>query len=74
MVMKKYKNLTDKIPFISNINPHVLQFEYLFRSFDEKTYEFIKSQCFVHKLSYKFNLNRDLSNTFYEEIIKNKNY
>lgn len=70
IAMEKYPKYYENTFFVSNINPHVLLFEYLFKSFDEKIFENLKKTCFVHKLSYKFNLeNVDYKGTFYEKIV-----
>ena len=70
IVMEKYPRYTENTFFVSNINPHVLLFEYLFRPFDKHILENLKQTCFVHKLSYKFDLtDKNISGTFYEKII-----
>lgn len=40
-------------PYICNMNPHVLQFS-LHHIYNEKKYNNIMDQCFIHKLTYKF--------------------
>lgn len=70
MAMEKYPKYYKNMFFVSNINPHVLLFEHLFKPFDETTFENLKKTCFVHKLSYKFDLkNVDINGTFYDEIV-----
>lgn len=71
MVFKNYPELVQKIPFVSNINPHVLQFKYLFNNIKNVDKEFIKQTCFIHKLSYKFDSNLTTKeNTVYQSILK----
>ena len=73
MAMEKFSNLIENMPFVSNINPHVMQFKYLFKPYDEETANFIKSTCFAHKLSYKFDKELiNLSETHYRAIIERK--
>ena len=43
------------VPFISNLNPHLLLFSFS-KPFQNVEYENILSQCFVHKCTYKFDL------------------
>lgn len=73
MAMEKYPKYIENMFFVSNINPHVLLFEYLFKPFDEKIFENLKKTCFIHKLSYKFDLEKiNTSGTFYEKITTKK--
>lgn len=69
MCMRTYRDLLYNAPFNSNLNPHTLQFVYLFNQYDAKIYQYLQELCFVHKLTYKFNLQRDLTGTFYEKLI-----
>lgn len=72
MAMRKYNNLIADMPFVSNINPHVLLFKYLFEPYSEKTADFIKQTCFAHKLSYKFGEQVKLEGTNYKAIVERK--
>lgn len=50
---KQYQNIWNAKPYICNMNPHILQFSFAEEFLQEK-YDFILSQSFVHKLTYKF--------------------
>lgn len=50
---KMYKDMWNAKPYICNMNPHILQFSFA-EEFDQEKYDFITKQCFVHKLTYKF--------------------
>lgn len=41
------------MPYICNMNPHVFQFNFK-KSYDKDSYDFLLTQCFVHKLTYKY--------------------
>lgn len=73
MTMEKNAYLIKDMPFITNINPHVLQLKYLFKPLKKEDVKFIKDTCFVHKLSYKFE--KELINaedTNYKAILERK--
>jgi len=73
MAIEKYSNLMKNVPFVSNINPHVLQFKYLFDKYDLRVSQFIKDTCFVHKLSYKFEKElTEIEGTNYKAILERK--
>lgn len=42
------------MPYICNMNPHVLQFS-LGKKYEHESFSHILSSCFVHKLTYKYN-------------------
>lgn len=50
---KTCATILSNTPYVCNMNPHVMQFsfseKYTYSSFEQK-----KSQCFIHKLSYKY--------------------
>lgn len=48
------KSVWDDVPFISNMNPHLFMYS-ASKKYNKKQYEYIMSQCFIHKCSYKFN-------------------
>lgn len=50
---KQYQDIWKTKPYICNMNPHVLQFSFA-EEFQQEKYDFILSQSFVHKLTYKF--------------------
>lgn len=41
------------MPYICNMNPHVMQFSF-HKPYTQQAFDAIKSQCFIHKLTYKF--------------------
>lgn len=43
----------ERIPYVCNMNPHVLQFLWA-KEYDEATFRHILSQCFIHKLTYRY--------------------
>lgn len=70
MAMEKYPKYIENAFYVSNINPHVLLFEYLFKPYSKDVLNNLKQTCFVHKLSYKFDLeNVNTKGTFYDEIV-----
>lgn len=50
---KQCKELWQNMPYVCNMNPHVLLFSFS-RKYTPEYYQFIKDSCFIHKLSYKF--------------------
>lgn len=50
---KKCKELWQSMPYVCNMNPHVLLFSFSCK-YTPEYYQFIKDSCFIHKLSYKF--------------------
>lgn len=66
----KFKDEWERIPFFSDIPPHILQRE-LFMPFSKERFEQIKRMSDIHKLTYKFPANADFEskNTFYKEIL-----
>jgi hypothetical protein len=65
----KMKRLWKSIPYFSNSNPHVLQFE-LFDEYNEKRYQEICRFSPLHKLTYKFPMPavRQGQVTFYDQL------
>lgn len=47
------KAIFESMPYVCNMNPHVLQKSFS-KTFDAEGYDFILQQCFIHKLTYKF--------------------
>lgn len=70
MATKKYRDLWDKVPTFSNVNPHILQFE-LLNQYNEERYNQIKQISFVHKLNKC--IIGEKKNTFYDYIVRGKN-
>lgn len=71
IIIENNEELVNDMPFVSNINPHVLQFKYLFNSPNDSERELIKQFSAFHKLSYKFD--KELTckeNTNYQLILK----
>lgn len=60
------------VPYIHNVDAHMLQFE-LFDEFNEERFREICKKSFVHKLTYKFKDQNATTkqNTFYSHIINN---
>lgn len=50
---KECKKIWSNMPYVCNMNPHVLLFSFS-RKYTPEYYQFIKDSCFIHKLSYKF--------------------
>ena len=70
LVMKENNSLIESMPFISTINPHTLQFKYLFKRPDDEDIKHIKNLSVFHKLSYKFDKKQtEKENTNYQLII-----
>ena len=47
------KKQWESMPYICNMNPHVMQFSFA-KPYSRDSFESIKSQCFIHKLTYKY--------------------
>ena len=47
------KKVWNSMPYICNMNPHVMQFSF-HKPYTKSSFESIVAQCFVHKLTYKF--------------------
>jgi hypothetical protein len=60
----------EKVPFFSNVPPHVLQLE-LFKNYNEERFEQIKRMSSIHKLTFyggeEFDTKKN--NTFYDVLI-----
>lgn len=69
MVIEKYPDEWAKVPFISNIPPHLMQDE-LLKEFDEERFEILKKMSSFHKLSQKIDFSQAPSNSLYDKIIK----
>lgn len=50
---KNCNKIWNDMPFISNINPHLFAYSFK-KKYEEPHYSNVISQCFIHKLSYKF--------------------
>ena len=59
----------NKVEFHTNINPHVLWFHYFFKPYNKRGLEKIKEVSNFHKLSYKFNDEAVVPNSFYHYIM-----
>lgn len=64
------KNEWERVPFFSNVPPHVLQME-LFKQYNEERFNQIKGMSPIHKLTYyggkEFDSNK--KGTFYDKIV-----
>ena len=70
IVIEKYPKEWDKVYPVTNSTPHILWFK-LFKEYDEDTWNCIKSQTSIHKLSHKISEDKYLiPNTYYERIVK----
>ena len=47
------RKIWDSMPYICNMNPHVMQFSFS-KPYSQQVFDAIKAQCFIHKLTYKF--------------------
>lgn len=65
---KQCKELWQNMPYVCNMNPHVLLFSFS-RKYTPEYYQFIKDSCFIHKLSYKFD--KKLLKSEENNILKN---
>lgn len=69
---EKFKSEWDKIPFYTNIDPHVLQFYYFYSNFSAENFERCKMVSNFHKLTFKFDKSKLKENNFYDYITLNK--
>lgn len=73
MIMRANPKFVENMPFITNIDPHTLQFVYLFKEPKELDIEHIKNLSAFHKLSYKFDKSlTEKENTNYRLILDGK--
>lgn len=73
MIMRANPDLVADMPFVTNIDPHTLQFVYLFKKPDAKDIEHVKRLSPFHKLSYKFDKSlTEKENTNYRLISDGK--
>lgn len=72
MVLEKYPEEWENIPFKSSIDAHILIGK-MNKEFQSREFEFIKQQSFCHKLNYKDKMLEDKANTFYMKLIKETN-
>lgn len=63
------KSIWENIPYVCNMNPHLLQFSFD-KPYSENLLEHITKQSFVHKLTFKFDNKRMTGNTLLEYILK----
>ena len=69
LVCEDYKNIWNKIPFYSNIEPHVLWFHYFYSDFNIDNFNLVKSLSNFHKLSYKFDKDKLCEDNFYNYLL-----
>ena len=72
LVTEKFQQEWEKVPFYSNIEPHVLWFHHFYKNFNQETFERIKKLSNFHKLSYKFDKDKLEKDNFYDELINEK--
>lgn len=66
-VSKEYSKYWKEIPYVNNVNPHMLQ--YLGNlPYDNSMFNYIKSTSPVQKLTYKLDYNNLKRNTYYDHI------
>lgn len=70
IVSGELKEEWEKIPFFSNIDPHVLWFYSFYEKFDKNRFKKIKEMSNFHKLSYKFDPKLLKEDSFYEHLLK----
>ena len=46
-------SLWNDMPYISNMNPHILQYSFE-KKYNKEIFDRITNQCFIHKLTYKY--------------------
>lgn len=69
LAAEKYPEVYENVPKYSSAPPHVLQSE-LFEPYNEERFAEISDMCFVQKLTYKFDYDRqNIENTFYYNIL-----
>ncbi len=69
LVTAKFKDEWEKIPFYSNIEPHILWFHYFYDNFNSEVFERLKEMSNFHKLSNKFDVKKLGENNFYDYLI-----
>ncbi|MCD8119242.1 MAG: capsular polysaccharide synthesis protein [Lachnospiraceae bacterium] len=72
MSCEYYKNEFKEAYIVSSNLAHKLYKKYFFQEFDIKEYQLLLSSTYVHKLSYKFDLEKTgkTNNTFYDVLIR----
>lgn len=70
LAIEKYPDEWNSVIPVSSSTPHILLLR-LFDKYDEKTWNAIKSQTCVHKLTYKFEEEqKNQTGTYYDKLIK----
>ena len=47
------ERIWNKMPFMSNLPPHLFMYSFG-KEYDKSSYEYVLSQCFIHKCTYKY--------------------
>jgi len=71
-VKEKFKDMWEEIPFESNINPHIIWFNYFYETFNKDHYLLAKRMSNFHKLSNKYDKSKLKEDSFYDRLIKGK--
>lgn len=70
IITENLKEEWEKVPFHTNINPHLMLFTALYKKYDKKTYDHIVGLSNFHKLSYKCDFNKFEKDNLYEHILR----
>lgn len=68
-----YKEEFTRMPILSQADPHILA-SYIDMPFDQNRYELLKLHTGIHKLSTRFDQEKLTEGTFYDEVIRRRNY
>lgn len=70
LASEKYIKEWNDIPWYPDINCFILERE-IFNTYSDERFDLIKKWSDIHKLSYKFSVPKNTSNTFYAKIMEN---
>jgi len=68
--VKHFKEEWERVPFFTNLDPHVLWFYSFYEPFNQERFNQIKQMSNLHKLSYKFDPKKLKEDSFYDHLIK----
>lgn len=71
LASEKYEKEWKDVPWYPDLNCFILERE-IFDKYSDERFREIKKWSDIHKLSYKFNVPENISNTFYEKIMEGK--